>query len=93
MGMLSDEELLRYSRQILLAQVDLDGARGLERRPRVRRELCSAGSVGGASPVNGAICWRMPKDVHEEWLAADPALGETLEWETFELKVTACTSA
>ncbi len=37
--------------------------------------------VGGTSVVNGAISWRLPRDVHEEWLAADPGLGEALEWQ------------
>ena len=32
--------------------------------------------VGGTSVVNGAISWRLPRDVHDEWVAADPALGE-----------------
>jgi len=40
--------------------------------------------VGGSSPINGAICWRMPRDVHAEWLHADPALGEALPWEAIE---------
>ncbi len=37
--------------------------------------------VGGSSPINGAICWRMPRDIHDEWLAADPVLGESLGWD------------
>ena len=36
--------------------------------------------VGGTSVVNGAISWRLPRDVHDEWVAADPALGEALPW-------------
>jgi choline dehydrogenase-like flavoprotein len=24
--------------------------------------------VGGSSPINGAICWRTPRDVYDEWL-------------------------
>src|SRR5262249_30637809 len=40
--------------------------------------------VGGSSPINGAICWRLPRDVHQTWLDADPALGETLSWEALE---------
>ncbi len=40
--------------------------------------------VGGTSPINGAICWRMPRDVHEEWCEADPVLREALPWETLE---------
>lgn len=37
--------------------------------------------VGGSSPINGAICWRMPKDVHAEWIAADPVLADELGWD------------
>lgn len=40
--------------------------------------------VGGASPINGAICWRMPRDVHQAWLDDDPALAEALPWEDLE---------
>ena len=40
--------------------------------------------VGGSSPVNGAICWRMPRDVYDEWVAADPALGDALPWADLE---------
>ncbi len=40
--------------------------------------------VGGSSPINGAICWRLPRDVHAEWVAADAALAEALPWPTLE---------
>lgn len=40
--------------------------------------------VGGSSPINGAICWRLPRDVHDEWCAADPALRDALPWEEIE---------
>jgi len=40
--------------------------------------------VGGASPINGAICWRMPRDVYDEWVARDRALAEGLPWEAIE---------
>lgn len=40
--------------------------------------------VGGTSVINGAISWRLPRDVHDEWLRADPALGETLDWHELE---------
>jgi choline dehydrogenase-like flavoprotein len=40
--------------------------------------------VGGSSPINGAICWRLPHDVHQEWVAADPVLGDALPWEALE---------
>ncbi|MCB9640488.1 MAG: GMC family oxidoreductase [Myxococcales bacterium] len=38
-------------------------------------------AVGGTSVINGAISWRLPKDVHQEWLDDDPKLAETLPWE------------
>ncbi len=34
--------------------------------------------VGGGSPINGAICWRMPEDVWREWVERDPALEAAL---------------
>jgi choline dehydrogenase-like flavoprotein len=37
--------------------------------------------VGGTSVINGAISWRMPRDVHASWVRDDPALGEALPWE------------
>lgn len=40
--------------------------------------------VGGSSPINGAICWRMPRDVYDEWIAADPALADALPWAELE---------
>ncbi len=40
--------------------------------------------VGGSSPINGAICWRMPRDVFDEWVAADPALADALPWQALE---------
>ncbi len=40
--------------------------------------------VGGSSPINGAICWRMPRDVHDEWVQADPALAEALPFDEIE---------
>jgi len=40
--------------------------------------------VGGSSPINGAICWRLPRDVHAEWSAADPALRDALPWDEIE---------
>ncbi|MBM4320220.1 MAG: hypothetical protein FJ125_09720, partial [Deltaproteobacteria bacterium] len=41
-------------------------------------------AVGGGSLINGAISWRLPRDVHEEWLRADPALEEALPWDELE---------
>lgn len=37
--------------------------------------------VGGTSVINGAISWRMPREVVDEWLRADPGLGATLSAE------------
>jgi choline dehydrogenase-like flavoprotein len=41
-------------------------------------------ALGGTSVVNSAICWRLPRDVHDEWVAADPAMGDQLPWETLD---------
>ncbi len=38
-------------------------------------------AVGGTSVINGAICWRLPKDVLDAWHLADPALREALPYE------------
>lgn len=40
--------------------------------------------VGGSSPINGAICWRMPRDVYDEWVAADSAVGDAFPWSQLE---------
>lgn len=40
--------------------------------------------VGGSSPINGAICWRMPRDVWDEWCAADASLRDALPWDEVE---------
>jgi choline dehydrogenase-like flavoprotein len=45
--------------------------------------------VGGSSPINGAICWRLPRDVYDSWLHADPALAEALPWEVIEAQTDA----
>src|SRR5690606_8457652 len=39
-------------------------------------------AVGGTSVVNGAICWRLPRDIYEAWCATDPMLQEALPWES-----------
>lgn len=47
--------------------------------------LCLQGrAVGGGSLINGAISWRLPRDVHEGWVQADPALADALPWEEIE---------
>ncbi len=38
-------------------------------------------AVGGTSVVNGAICWRLPREVLDAWVRDDPALGEALPYE------------
>lgn len=38
-------------------------------------------AVGGTSVINGAISWRLPRDIHADWLREDPALEEALPWE------------
>jgi len=40
--------------------------------------------VGGTSVVNGAISWRLPKDVYDRWLESEPALAESMPWEKIE---------
>lgn len=37
--------------------------------------------VGGTTVVNGAIVWRLPEDVHAQWLDADPGLERTMGYE------------
>lgn len=34
--------------------------------------------VGGTSVVNGAISWRLPREIVEEWIRMDPGLSEGL---------------
>ncbi len=41
-------------------------------------------AVGGGSVINGAICWRLKRDVYDEWIEADPALAEALPWDELE---------
>lgn len=40
--------------------------------------------VGGSTVFNGAICWRLPRDVWDGWVAEDPALAEALPWASIE---------
>jgi choline dehydrogenase-like flavoprotein len=46
-------------------------------------------ALGGTSVVNSAICWRLPRSVHDEWIKADPALGEALPWEHLDSRAAA----
>lgn len=56
---------------------------------RAPMPLVQGRAVGGTSVVNGAISWRLPRDVHAEWLAADPALADALPWDTLEARFAA----
>ncbi|MEW5741841.1 MAG: GMC family oxidoreductase [Myxococcota bacterium] len=38
-------------------------------------------AVGGTSVVNGAINWRLPRDVYDGWVKADAALADAVPWE------------
>jgi choline dehydrogenase-like flavoprotein len=38
-------------------------------------------AVGGTSVVNGAISWRLPREVLDGWVREDPALGDALPYE------------
>jgi choline dehydrogenase-like flavoprotein len=53
-------------------------------RGRSRFPLLQGRVLGGSSAVNSAICWRLPRDVHDQWVADDPALGEALPWDALE---------
>ena len=41
--------------------------------------------VGGTSVINGAISWRLPQDVWQEWVEADGAIADGLPWEELEV--------
>ncbi len=41
-------------------------------------------AVGGTSVINGAISWRLPRDVWQRWCEDDPALADALAWERLE---------
>lgn len=38
-------------------------------------------AVGGTSLINGAICWRLPRDVYDGWVRDDGALADGLPFE------------
>lgn len=40
--------------------------------------------VGGSSPINGAICWRLPRDVYDGWCRDDGALADAVPWAALE---------
>lgn len=39
-----------------------------------------ASALGGTSVVNGAISWRLPRDVHDGWVTADGGLADAIPW-------------
>lgn len=40
-------------------------------------------AVGGTSVVNGAINWRLPRDVWHGWVKADPAFCDAIPWQRY----------
>lgn len=51
---------------------------------RTRIPLLQGRVLGGSSAVNSAICWRLPSDVHDQWVADDSALAGALPWDDLE---------
>jgi choline dehydrogenase-like flavoprotein len=43
-----------------------------------------ARALGGTSVVNGAISWRLPRDIWDEWVTADRPLADALPWHTLD---------
>ncbi|MBI5524983.1 MAG: GMC family oxidoreductase [Deltaproteobacteria bacterium] len=41
-------------------------------------------AVGGGSVINGAISWRLPRDVYDEWVLNDPAIGDAIPWDEID---------
>lgn len=41
-------------------------------------------AVGGTSIINGAISWRLPKDIWQFWTKNDPRFGERFPWQEVE---------
>ena len=37
--------------------------------------------VGGTSVINGAISWRLPREIVDGWIRHDPALGDAIPYE------------
>ncbi len=52
---------------------------GVVAQGRAMLPLIQGRAVGGGSLINGAISWRLPADVRDAWVAADPGLSEVLE--------------
>lgn len=53
-------------------------------RGRSPMQLLYGRALGGTSVVNSGICWRLPRDVYDEWVTADPALAEALPWDALD---------
>jgi choline dehydrogenase-like flavoprotein len=51
---------------------------------RAGMPLVQGRALGGTSVVNGAICWRLPRDVHAGWVTEDPVLETALPWDDIE---------
>ena len=58
------------------------GAQVTARLPAI--PLVQGVAVGGTSIINGAISWRLPRDVWSQWVNADPALEDFLDWRLIE---------
>ncbi|MBI3185579.1 MAG: GMC family oxidoreductase [Myxococcales bacterium] len=53
-------------------------------RGRAPMPIVQGRAVGGTSLVNGAISWRLPREVWDEWVSEDPPLSQALPWEELE---------
>lgn len=53
-------------------------------RSRAPMPVVQGRALGGGSVVNGAISWRLPRDVYDAWLRTDPGLAEGLAWDAIE---------
>lgn len=53
-------------------------------RARQPMPVVQGRTVGGGSVINGAISWRLPLDVWEDWVRGDPALADALPWSDLE---------
>lgn len=51
---------------------------------RTATPLVQGKMVGGSSPINGAICWRMPRDIYDGWCTEEPAIARGMPWDELE---------
>jgi choline dehydrogenase-like flavoprotein len=49
-------------------------------RGRAAMAVLQGRAVGGGSVINGAISWRLPRDVYDGWCRSEPAIAEALPW-------------